>query len=69
MNNSLSLLWLHGHLAWPFFMLLVWLAVAILLWDIAWRLLTVRFSILMLASLATFVAITIVLWITMGHPW
>lgn len=70
MNNALPLLWIHGRFAWPFFTLLVWLTVAVLLWDIAWRLLTVWFSILMLASLATFAAITVVLlWITLSLPW
>lgn len=69
MNGVLPRLWIHGHVAWPFFMLLIWVAVAVLLWDIVWRLLTIRFSMLMLASLVAFGAITIVLWTTLGLPW
>lgn len=69
MNRPLLQPWMHGHLAWPFFILLVWFLAAILLWDIAWRLLTVRFSMLLLGGLTVWAAITVVLWITLSVPW
>lgn len=69
MNNPLSLLWVRGHLAWPFFMLLVWLAVAILLWDIAWRLLTIPFKKLLFVALAVWGSITAGLLMAIGLRW